>query len=191
MTKSELAIRPFAVIDLPRLQEIRAAAFRPVFKSFRDIVGEAISARAFATADADQAAYPAGICRPDSGQRVFVALMASEIIGFVSVSLDQAKRIGEIGLSAVHPFHAGQGVGSRLYGFAISLMRDEGILWRPPAPEAIRATSLLGAPTKKWVSGRACRQCLYTNFSDSEFASYGMVAQAISGKTKSCPRATH
>ena len=58
-----MAIRPFAVIDLPRLQEIRAAAFRPVFKSFRDIVGEAISARAFATADADQAAYPAGICR--------------------------------------------------------------------------------------------------------------------------------
>ncbi|MGH6735223.1 MAG: GNAT family N-acetyltransferase [Methyloceanibacter sp.] len=122
---SELVIRPFAADDLPRLQEVRAAAFSPIFESFRTIVGEAISARAFDTADADQAALLDGICRPGSTHRVFVALMDSEIVGFVSLTLDQAKRTGEIGLNAVHPSHARQGIGTQLYAFAISVMRDE------------------------------------------------------------------
>ena len=37
-------IRPFAESELPRLHEIREAAFRPVFRSFRDIVGKGLAA---------------------------------------------------------------------------------------------------------------------------------------------------
>ena len=123
----ELTIRPFAAGDLPRLQEIRAAAFEPIFDSFRNIVGEAIAARAFATADAEQAELLKSLCRPDSNHRTFVALIAPEIVGFVSVSLNRATRIGEIGLNAVDPSRAGHGIGVRLYAFALSLMRDEGM----------------------------------------------------------------
>jgi ribosomal protein S18 acetylase RimI-like enzyme len=50
------------------------------------------------------------------------------IVGFVSFSLDQTKRIGEIGLNAVHPDHAGQGIGTMLYDFAIDRMRGAGML---------------------------------------------------------------
>lgn len=123
----EIAIRPFATGDLPRLQEIRAAAFRPVFESFREIVGEAIAARAFATADAEQAALLDQLCRPESNHRVFVGLSAPEIVGFVSVSLNRATQVGEIGLNAVDPPYMRQGVGTRLYAFALSLMREEGM----------------------------------------------------------------
>jgi GNAT superfamily N-acetyltransferase len=113
---------------LPRLQEIRAAAFQPVFQSFRDIVGEALAARPFATADAEQAALLDQLCRPDSSHRIFVAITAAEeIVGFVAVSLNRATQIGEIGLNAVDPSHAGQGIGTRLYAFALSLMRAEGM----------------------------------------------------------------
>jgi GNAT superfamily N-acetyltransferase len=123
----ELTIRPFVAGDLPRLQAIRGAAFQPVFQSFRHIVGEAIAARAFATADAEQAALLDQLCRPDSSHRVFVALIAPEIVGFTAISLNRATRIGEIGLNAVDPSHAQQGIGTRLYAFVLSLMRDEGM----------------------------------------------------------------
>lgn len=124
--QSELAIRPFATGDLPRLQEIRAAAFQPVFQSFRNIVGEAIAAQAFATADAEQASLLEGLCRSDS-HRVFVATITPEIVGFACLSLNRATRIGEIGLNAVDPAHAGRGIGTHLYAFALSLMREEGM----------------------------------------------------------------
>ena len=58
---------------------------------------------------------------------MFVAIAAGEIVGFVTISLNRASRIGEIGLNAVDPSHARQGIGTRLYAFALSLMRDEGM----------------------------------------------------------------
>lgn len=98
-----------------------------MFASFRQIVGEALAERAFAAADADQAAYLDRLCSPDSGFRFFVAAMGSETVGFVSVCLDARTKIGEIGLNAVHPSHAGQGIGTALYGFAVALMREKGM----------------------------------------------------------------
>ena len=49
------------------------------------------------------------------------------VIGFVTFSLNPKKKIGEIGLNAVHPEHAGQGVGTALYEFAIAEMRKAGM----------------------------------------------------------------
>jgi len=124
---AELSIRPFDASDLPRLHEIREAAFRPVFRSFRDIVGEEIAGAAFAAAEAEQAAHLDDLCKPESASELFVAEMGSQIVGFVAVSLDHEKKIGEIGLNAVYPDHAGQGIGTRLYAFAVNRMRDAGM----------------------------------------------------------------
>jgi hypothetical protein len=37
-----LTIRQFEAADLPFMQQVRQAAFKPVFESFRNIVGEQI-----------------------------------------------------------------------------------------------------------------------------------------------------
>lgn len=124
---AEVSIRTFTSGDLPRLQEIREAAFRPIFRSFRDMVGEAIAAPAFATAEAEQAAHLDDLCKPDAATALYVAEIGDEVVGFMAVSLDHEKKIGEIGLNAVHPDHAGQGVGTCLYNFALDLMRDAGM----------------------------------------------------------------
>jgi len=124
---AKVSIRPFEASDLPRLQAIREAAFQPVFRSFREIVGEPIAATAFAAAESEQAALLDKLCQPGSGQRVFVALKDADIVGFVCVSLDQERKIGEIGLNAVHPSHGGRGIGSQLYRFALDVMRDAGM----------------------------------------------------------------
>ena len=123
----EVSIRPFETSDLPRLHEIREAAFRPVFQSFRQIVGEPIAGTALAGAEAEQATLLDDCCKPDSHYKVFVAVKNAEIVGFVAVSLDAQKKVGELGLNAVHPSHAGEGIGTRLYTFALEAMRDAGM----------------------------------------------------------------
>jgi GNAT superfamily N-acetyltransferase len=41
--------------------------------------------------------------------------------------MDAARRVGEIGLNAVHPDHAGQGVGTAMYRHVLARMREGGM----------------------------------------------------------------
>lgn len=120
-------LRPFQPADLPAMQEVRRAAFAPVFQSFRDIVGEQIHAIALADSDREQAELLKSLCQPDSAHHVLVAVTEDRIVGFVSYSLDPDKRIGEIGLNAVHPDHAGQGIGTAMYEFVLARMKESGM----------------------------------------------------------------
>jgi GNAT superfamily N-acetyltransferase len=127
MSAADLIIRPYAAADIERLQEIRAAAFAPVFASFRALVGEDIAGVAFAEADAEQAQLLAGLCAAHSKDHVFVGDEDGALAGFVTYSLDEKNEVGEIGLNAVHPDYAGRGIGTRLVDFAIAQMRDAGM----------------------------------------------------------------
>lgn len=127
MTTAGPSIRPFEPGDLPAMQCIRQAAFAPVFQSFREIVGERIAALALADADAEQAKLLDDICAADSGHRVLVVILGDEIVGFVSFTIDAAKRTGEIGLNAVHPDHAGRGIGTDMYDYALARMKELGV----------------------------------------------------------------
>lgn len=126
MTAGKATIRSFAPEDLPALQEIRRAAFRPVFQSLADMVGETIAAIAFAQADAEQAKLLDDICR-SSPDQMLVAELRGRVVGFVSFSMDLGKRLGEIGLNAVHPDHAGRGIGTAMYERALARMKASGM----------------------------------------------------------------
>jgi GNAT superfamily N-acetyltransferase len=121
------SIRPFESPDLPALQHIRQAAFEPVFRSLREIVGAEIAAVAFARAEADQAKLLDDICAAGSGHHVLVVTINGEIIGFVSFTTDAERRIGEIGLNAMHPDHAGRGLGTWMYRHAMARMKELGM----------------------------------------------------------------
>lgn len=127
MTASDISIRPYTPDDLPELQRIRQAAFAPVFESFRSIVGARIAALALTEADAEQAQLLDDLCRDGSKSRVFVALARDGIVGFVAFTMDAGQRIGEIGLNAVHPDHAGEGIGTRMYEDVIARMKEQGM----------------------------------------------------------------
>lgn len=120
-------VRAFAPDDLPRLQEIRRAAFAPVFASFRRIVGDAIYRHALSNAEAEQAQHLDALCREDSGSVMLVADLEGDVVGFVSYVVKREARFGEIGLNAVHPDHAGQGIGTRLYQAALDRMKAQGV----------------------------------------------------------------
>jgi ribosomal protein S18 acetylase RimI-like enzyme len=121
-------IRPYAPADLPALQAVRAAAFAPVFASFRNIVGPEIAALGLTTAEQEQADLLDSIAKPDSGHSIVVAESGGVIAGFVSWRTDIAPGIGEITLNGVHPDHGGKGIGTALYHHALAALKSAGML---------------------------------------------------------------
>ena len=113
--------------DLPRLDEVRQAAFAPVFASFRSILGEDIYNLAQAREDEAQGALLASLLAPASCWEVYVADRTGVVVGFVSLRLHLDTQVGEIGLNAVHPAYAGKGIGTAMYEFAITRMKEAGM----------------------------------------------------------------
>lgn len=122
-----LDIRPAEPSDLAALQEIRRAAFAPIFAAFRAQVGASVADVVFAAADAEQAALLQQLCAPGSPSEVYAVRRRGEMVGFVSVTLDRRRKVGEIGLNAVRPDAAGAGVGAEMYAFALARMRAAGM----------------------------------------------------------------
>ena len=127
MSKSNLVVRPVKSDDIPRLQEIRQAAFEPVFASFRSILGDEIYELAQAREDEAQGALLSSTLEPESGWEVYAAELAEVVVGFVSMQLNPDTHVGEIGLNAVHPDFSGRGVGTAMYNFAIARMKEAGM----------------------------------------------------------------
>lgn len=120
-------IRPFDAGDLARLQGIREAAFRPIFDSFRSILGKNIASVALADAEREQAELLDKICDPKSSHEIYVVEEGSQVVAFCAVSMDQKTGLGEIDLNAVHPDYQGKGVGTSMYAFALERMRQAGM----------------------------------------------------------------
>ena len=120
-------MRPVNADDLPHLEHLRQAAFAPVFSSFRRILGEEIYDLAQAPEDEVQDQLLVSLLTPESVWEVYVAETNNCIVGFVSIQLSQDTKVGEIGLNAVHPNHAGKGIGTKMYDFAIARMKKAGM----------------------------------------------------------------
>ncbi|MEM9617127.1 MAG: GNAT family N-acetyltransferase [Pseudomonadota bacterium] len=120
-------IRSFHPDDLPVLHDIRNAAFKPVFQSFRNLVGEDIAAIALKNAEAEQGAFLDTICSKDSSHTVFIVERGDKLVGFCSISLDMDTKVGEIDLNAVLPSHQGEGIGAAMFDHALKLMREAGM----------------------------------------------------------------
>ena len=113
--------------DLSRLQQIREAAFAPVFASFRKILGDEIYKLAQQSEDEAQADLLSSYLRTDSGWELFLAVKANETIGFIALKPDSNTYVGEIGLNAIDPIWSAQGLGLAMYEFAVEKLRDAGM----------------------------------------------------------------
>lgn len=125
MTQLEFA--PARLDQLPILDDIRQAAFTPIFASFRSLLGDEIYRLAQAREDEAQGALLVSLLQSDSGWEVYTATQAQQIAGFVAVRLNHETKIGEVGLNAVHPKFAGQGIGTKMYEFAVERMKQTGM----------------------------------------------------------------
>lgn len=124
---SNVVMRPAVDDDLSYFENIRQAAFEPVFASFRSILGEEIYTVAQAHEDEAQGEYLRSLLASESEWKVYAAEVNRTIVGFVSAQFNQKTKVGEIGLNAVHPDYAGQGVGTKMYDFVIEKMKQAGM----------------------------------------------------------------
>ena len=124
---TDLAFSRATADQLPLLDEIRRAAFAPVFASFRSILGDEIYEIAQKRDDEAQGSLLAALFAPDSRWEVYVAEKGARIAGFVALQLREDTKVGEIGLNAVHPEHAGSGIGTAMYRFAVERMNAAGM----------------------------------------------------------------
>lgn len=122
-----LTFSPARLEQLPILDEIRKAAFAPVFASFRALLGDEIYEAAQAREDGRQGELLASLLAADSGWDVYVVEDSGQVVGFVSVKLDHTTKVGELGLNAVDPARAGQGVGTAMYERALAKMTEAGM----------------------------------------------------------------
>ena len=109
------------------LEQIREAAFAPVFASFRAILGDEIYELAQQREDEDQARILAELAADNSAWILYAASEGQTVVGFISILLNKETRVGEIGLNAVHPNHAGRGIGTAMYQHAIERMKEAGM----------------------------------------------------------------
>jgi ribosomal protein S18 acetylase RimI-like enzyme len=126
-SRPHVVMRPVRADDQPHLESVRRAAFAPVFASFRSILGDDIYELAQAREDERQGELLVALLVPESAWEVYAAEIAGTVVGFVAIQLNQETHVGEIGLNAVHPDHAGQGVGTAMYNFALARMKEAGM----------------------------------------------------------------
>jgi GNAT superfamily N-acetyltransferase len=125
--QSQVVIRSASAGDAARFDEVRRAAFAPVFDSFRALLGDDVYQLAQAPEEVAQAGYLSSLLEPASAWEVYAVELAGIVVGFVSVQLNRDTLIGEIGLNAVHPDWAGSGIGTAMYDFAVERMREAGM----------------------------------------------------------------
>lgn len=113
--------------DLARLDQIRRAAFAPIFDGFHAMVGEDIAAVALVHEEDDQRRDFADMCAGSEDNQVYVACTGGQIVGFVTVMLDPERSMGEIGVNAVDPAHGNRGIGTSMFTFALERMREAGM----------------------------------------------------------------
>ena len=123
----EVVMRPAIKDDLPGLESLRAAAFQPIFNSFKKILGTEIYNRAQAPEDNAQCKILSSSLNENSKWHLYAANKESKLVGFIMFSLDCKNLVGEIGLNAVHPDFSGFGIGTYMYKFAVKQMKNHGM----------------------------------------------------------------
>lgn len=127
--RSKLApvIRSARAEDMPRMQQIRAAAFAPIFEGFERALGSELYALVQAKEDGAQGRLLEEIAREDSLWELLAVEVDTEIVGFVSFRMNEDSLVGEIGLNGVHPDSAGRGIGAFMYRHVLSAMKARGM----------------------------------------------------------------
>jgi ribosomal protein S18 acetylase RimI-like enzyme len=102
------------------------AAWAPVFRSFREVLGAALYARLYPDWQQSQAADVERVCT-GGAHTVWVADADGVVAGFVAYTLNPETKIGEVYMLAVDPAHQRRGIATRLNALALDRLRAAGM----------------------------------------------------------------
>ncbi len=121
-------IRPYQLEDLPIIMDIGNRAWREIYRMFRETYGDEL----FELLVPDERTAKGEQIRAHCERHpewVFVCEEGGRIIGFVTFTLDDERRIGEIGNNAVDPDCGLKGIGQQMYAAVLEYFRSQGMLY--------------------------------------------------------------
>lgn len=125
--KMSIQLRLFQDADMDIVLDIAAAAWEPVFRSSREILGPGLFELVNPDPETEKRRQVANACRSDSGTVVWVAEQDGEVVGFITADMNPRTRVGEIGNNAVDPDHHHKGIGTIMYEYVLDRMREAGM----------------------------------------------------------------
>jgi GNAT superfamily N-acetyltransferase len=125
---SGVEIRPYEESDLDAIVEFSLRAWEPVFKSLRQVLGDAIFVRLHQPEwRAVQAEAVRSSCTSDE-RNVFVAVTDGLPVGFAAVALNAFhERMGVVDIIAVDPRYQRRGIARQLMERSTQHMRAQGM----------------------------------------------------------------
>ncbi|HTP20067.1 MAG TPA: GNAT family N-acetyltransferase [Solirubrobacteraceae bacterium] len=122
------SIRAFEEQDIDRVVELSLAAWRPVFESFRRLLGDPLYFRAFPDWRESQRRAVRSVCSSEETD-IWVAIGDGGPVGFVASRIDLASDplVGEIEMIAVDPEHQRSGIATELLEHAVERLDAAGV----------------------------------------------------------------
>ena len=122
----EVTIRAARPEDADTCGQIAVAAWRGVFESWREILGDALWERNYG--DWELRKRASVVCQlHDHTRMAIVSESDGEIVGFLTWRLHRDRGVGEISNNAVDPAHQGRGIGTAQVEWALEHFRSEGM----------------------------------------------------------------
>jgi len=126
---AEPVIREVKPEDVEAACDIAAAAWEPVFASFRQMMGDELFGIACRDWRGQEAQQVREACQGAGGAMVGVAELDGRVVGFVTFYANDESRIGEINNNAVHPQFQGRGIAPKMYEHVFARLRELGMLY--------------------------------------------------------------
>jgi ribosomal protein S18 acetylase RimI-like enzyme len=127
MVSAELVLRDLVARDVEAAVEIAVAAWEPINAHHREVLGDALFAATRPDWRTEKARAVRTACQPNEGRVALVAEVEGQVVAFLTFTADQQNGVGAFTNNAVSPEHQGQGIGSRLYAYALQRMRELGL----------------------------------------------------------------
>jgi ribosomal protein S18 acetylase RimI-like enzyme len=112
--------------DVAAVERLALAAWAPVFRSFKRVLGAEIYARLYPDWRASQKADVERVCTEEK-YTVWVAEAEGQVAGYVAYTTDAETKVGEVYMLAVDPGRQRRGLGTRLNALALDRLREAGM----------------------------------------------------------------
>ncbi len=121
-------LRSYKPEDLPAVVSIANRAWSNIYNMYQDTYGDVLFSLLIPdkdTAKEEQINYHV-LHHPDW---IYVCEENGKVVGFITFSIDQSRKIGQIGNNAVDPECGLKGIGQQMYGEVFKRFKDEGMIY--------------------------------------------------------------
>lgn len=122
-----MKIRHYAECDLERVLDITIEAWKPVFASFRSLLGEMVFSTVYPDWQAEKRKQLTAQCRGEHGANIRIVELGDKVAGFIVYYCNTTTGIGEISHNAVDPQYQNQGIATVMYSTALAEMKAKGM----------------------------------------------------------------